>query len=43
MQVRTDTSVTHCFVRKGRMHGLARRVEMKKFREFRQQLSFVGR
>ena len=43
MQVRTDTSVTLCYVRRGRIHGLARRVEMKKFREFRQQLTFVGR
>jgi hypothetical protein len=42
-QVTTDTAVTECFFKDGVMHGPVRKFGMKKFREFRQQLLFVGR
>ena len=34
--------MTDCFFRKGCIHGPVRRFTMKKFREFRQQLDFLG-
>ena len=37
------TSVLDCRFRDGVLHGRARRIDMKKFREFRRQLTFVGR
>jgi len=40
--VTDETEVTDCFFKNGCMHGPARRFVMKKFREFRQQLDFVG-
>ena len=41
--ITTNTSVTEGFFVNGVLHGLARKVDMKKFREFRRQLSFIGR
>lgn len=37
------TSVLDCRFRDSVLHGRARRIDMKKFREFRRQLTFVGR
>ena len=42
-QITTDTSVIDCYFKDGVMHGPVRRIDMKKFREFRRQLSFVGK
>ena len=42
LQVSSDTTVTDCYFKDGVMHGPVRRIGMKKFREFRQQLLFVG-
>ena len=42
-QIGSDTSVTDCVFRRGVMHGPARKIEMRKFREFRRQLTFFGR
>jgi len=38
-----STSVLDCRFRDSVLHGRARRIDMKKFREFRRQLTFVGR
>ncbi len=43
LQVRNDTSVTDCYFVDSVLHGLARKIEMRKFREFRRQLTFFGR
>ena len=42
LQVSSDTTVTDCYFKDGVIHGPVRRIGMKKFREFRQQLLFVG-
>lgn len=42
-QIGSDTSVLDCFFKDSVVHGLCRKIDMKKFREFRRQLSFVGR
>ena len=41
--ITTNTSATEGFLFNGVFHGLVRRIDMKKFREFRRQLGFVGR
>ena len=41
-QILSDTSVLDCHFRNSVVHGLARKIEMKKFREFRRQLTFYG-
>ena len=38
----SSTQITDCFFYRGCLHGPARIFTMKKFREFRQQLDFVG-
>jgi hypothetical protein len=40
--VSSDTTVTDCFFKDGVIHGPVRQIGMKKFREFRRQLLFVG-
>mgnify|MGYP001161651556 FL=1 len=40
--ISAETAVTDCFFRNGCIHGPVRRFTMKKFREFRQQLDFLG-
>jgi hypothetical protein len=42
-QISSSTSVLDCRFRDSVIHGRARRIDMKKFREFRRQLTFVGR
>jgi hypothetical protein len=41
-KVSNDTIVTDCFFKDGIIHGPVRKIGMKKFREFRRQLLFVG-
>ena len=43
VKIDTATSVLDCRFRDSVLHGRARRIDMKKFREFRRQLTFVGR
>lgn len=43
LKVSSDTTVTNCFFKDGILHGPVRKVGIKKFREFRRQLLFVGR
>ena len=40
--VDSSTQVTDCFFHRSCLHGPARKFTMKKFREFRQQLDFIG-
>ena len=40
--VTQDHQISDCFFRHGSLHGPLRRFKLKKFREFRQQLDFVG-
>lgn len=40
--VTQDKQTSDCFFRHGSLHGPLRRFKLKKFREFRQQLDFVG-
>ena len=40
--VTQDKQISDCFFRHGSLHGPLRRFKLKKFREFRQQLDFVG-
>ena len=42
-QVSIDTTVLECYFKDGVIHGPARQIGMKKFREFRRQLLFIGR
>ena len=41
-QIGTETTVTDCFFKDGVIHGPIRAIDLKKFREFRRQLGFVG-
>ena len=40
--VTQDHQISDCFFRHSSLHGPLRRFKLKKFREFRQQLDFVG-